>query len=354
MAAQNDSPSAGAHGSGVEPSRPLHVAVVMDGNGRWAKQRGLPRSLGHRAGVDALKRTVAAAPELNIRWLTVFGFSTENWSRPAAEVAELMALPKRYFESDIARLERRGVRVRVIGRREGLSSELVRLIEDAQARTARNDSFFLNIAFNYGGQADIADAARHHAETSGRISGLVREVSGISEQSFSGAQGSVMAVGGLMERVVELEAMNAVFQLIGSGSIQGIVEELAENAAIRSMRREDQEQAMREALRRHQSFELVYITDAQGRQAVANIGRGPQGIVEDKSAVGRDWSGRPWFKEPVATRGMAVSEVYVSSATGENCITVSTPLVSEAGTLLGVLAADVNLGRAAKERGGAC
>jgi undecaprenyl diphosphate synthase len=140
------------------------VAIVMDGNGRWAKQRGLPRTIGHRAGVEALKRTVAAAPDLNIGWLTVFGFSTENWSRPAAEVAELMALPKRYFESDIVRLERDGVRVRVIGRREGLSAELVKLIEDAQARTARNDRFFLNIAFNYGGQADIVDAARRFAE----------------------------------------------------------------------------------------------------------------------------------------------------------------------------------------------
>ena len=154
--------------TGASPSEeavaPLHVAVVMDGNGRWAKQRGLPRSLGHRAGVEALKRTVEAAPKLNIRWLTVFGFSTENWSRPAAEVAELMALPKRYFETDIARLDREGVRVRVIGRREGLSSELIRLVEDAQTRTERNDKFHLNIAFNYGGQADIADAARRFAE----------------------------------------------------------------------------------------------------------------------------------------------------------------------------------------------
>ena len=104
----------------TEPSAaPLHVAIVMDGNGRWAKRRGLPRSLGHRAGVESLKRTVNAAPDLNIRWLTMFGFSTENWSRPATEVSELMALPKRYFESDLARLEREGVRVRALGRREG-------------------------------------------------------------------------------------------------------------------------------------------------------------------------------------------------------------------------------------------
>src|SRR3954452_17170623 len=164
MAALNESLSAGAHGEGAEPRRPLHVALVMDGNGRWAKQRALPRTLGHRAGVDALKRTVAAAADLNIRWLTVFGFSTENWSRPAAEVAELMALPKRYFASDIVRLERDGVRVRVLGQRQGLSPELVQIIDDAQARTAKNNRFFLNIAFNYGGQADLVEAARRFAE----------------------------------------------------------------------------------------------------------------------------------------------------------------------------------------------
>ena len=142
---------------------PLHVAIVMDGNGRWAKRRGLPRSLGHRAGVESLKRTVAAAPDLNVRWLTVFGFSTENWSRPAAEVSELMALPKRYFESDLARLERDGVRVRVLGRREGLSADLVKMLDEAERRTAHNDKFFLQIAFNYGGQADIVEAARKFA-----------------------------------------------------------------------------------------------------------------------------------------------------------------------------------------------
>ena len=151
----------------LSPSEPtgssLHVAIIMDGNGRWAKRRGLPRTLGHRAGVEALKRTVAAAPELGVKCLTIFGFSTENWSRPAAEVAELMALPKRYFESDLARLERDGVRVRAIGRREDLSEDLQDMLADAEARTAKNDTFLLQIAFNYGGQADIADAARRFA-----------------------------------------------------------------------------------------------------------------------------------------------------------------------------------------------
>ena len=163
MAAPDSSPQPGAPDS-QPPSAPLHVAIVMDGNGRWAKKRGLPRTLGHRAGVEALKRTVSAAPKLGIGALTVFGFSTENWSRPAAEVAELMALPKRYFETDIGRLEREGVRVRVIGRREGLSEDLIRLIDDAEKRTESNTHFYLNIAFNYGGQADIVDAARRFAE----------------------------------------------------------------------------------------------------------------------------------------------------------------------------------------------
>ena len=163
MAAE-DNASAGAPEGGVTVAQPLHVAIVMDGNGRWAKKRGLPRTLGHRAGVEALRRTVAAAPELGVTRLTVFGFSTENWNRPAAEVAELMALPKRYFETDIERLERDGVAVRVIGRREGLSPELVKIVDAAQARTAHNTRFYLDIAFNYGGQADIVEAARRFAQ----------------------------------------------------------------------------------------------------------------------------------------------------------------------------------------------
>ena len=142
----------------------LHVALVMDGNGRWAKRRGLPRTLGHQAGVEALKRIVQACPDLGVSALTVFGFSTENWSRPVAEVAELMALPQRYFRSDLPRLEREGVRVRVVGRDEGLSRDLVKICREAEARTAHNSRLFLNIAFNYGGQADIADAARRFAQ----------------------------------------------------------------------------------------------------------------------------------------------------------------------------------------------
>ena len=151
-----DSPSSDAEG-------PRHVALIMDGNGRWAKARGLPRALGHRAGVEALKRTVQAAPELGLTCLTVFGFSTENWRRPAAEVSELMGLVRNYVESDLGRLEREGVRLRIPGRREGLPDDIRAIVERAEARTAHNDRFLLQVAFNYGSRADIVDAARRFA-----------------------------------------------------------------------------------------------------------------------------------------------------------------------------------------------
>lgn len=140
-----------------------HVALIMDGNGRWAKARGLPRVLGHRAGVNALKRTVEAAPDFGIDWMTVFGFSTENWSRPPNEVAELMGLLKNYVRSDLDRMEREGVRLRVIGRRVDLAPDVLEVIEHAEARTKNNTRFHLQVAFNYGARADIAEAARRYA-----------------------------------------------------------------------------------------------------------------------------------------------------------------------------------------------
>jgi undecaprenyl diphosphate synthase len=168
--------------AGAPPS--LHVAIIMDGNGRWAKARGLPRTLGHRSGVAALKRTVEAAPSLGVDRLTVFGFSTENWSRPAHEVSEIMALLKLYFETDLQRLEREGVRVRVVGRRAGLSADILSIIERAEARTAHNDRFLLQVAFNYGGRADITDAARKLAEAvrDGRL-----DAASIDETAFEAA-----------------------------------------------------------------------------------------------------------------------------------------------------------------------
>ncbi len=148
---------------GPNPAGPRHVAIIMDGNGRWAKARGMPRTLGHRAGVTALKRTVEAAPDLGLECLTVFGFSTENWRRPVAEVSELMGLVKLYVQTDLARLAREGVRVRILGRREGLPPDIRDIVEQAEAKTAHNTHFQLQVAFNYGSRADIADAARAFA-----------------------------------------------------------------------------------------------------------------------------------------------------------------------------------------------
>jgi len=143
---------------------PRHVALIMDGNGRWAQARGLPRALGHREGVQALKRTVQAAPSLGIECLTVFGFSTENWRRPAEEVSDLMGLVRSYVASDLNRLAREGVRVRVLGRRTGLPTDIAEIVERAESQTAHNTRFLLQVAFNYGGRADLVDAARRHVD----------------------------------------------------------------------------------------------------------------------------------------------------------------------------------------------
>jgi len=150
--------------SGPSVDGPRHVAIIMDGNGRWAKARGLPRAMGHREGVQALKRTIQAAPDLGIRCLTVFGFSTENWSRPEEEVSDLMGLVRTYVASDLARLEKAGVRLRILGRREGLPVDIAAIIDKAEAQTAHNTRFTLQVAFNYGGRADLVDAARRYIE----------------------------------------------------------------------------------------------------------------------------------------------------------------------------------------------
>ena len=142
---------------------PRHVAVIMDGNGRWAKRRGKNRSSGHEAGVEALRRAVEAAGALGLESLTVYAFSTENWTRPAFEVNFLMALLKMYVKSDVARLKREGVRVRMIGRRDDLPDDILKLILDAEQSTSGNSKLNLNIAFNYGGRQEIVGAVQRLA-----------------------------------------------------------------------------------------------------------------------------------------------------------------------------------------------
>ena len=142
---------------------PNHVAIIMDGNGRWAKARGLPRVAGHRRGADAVRRVVRGAGELGIPILTLFAFSTENWTRPADEVSDLMGLLRHYLRNELEELHKNGARLKVIGNREGLASDIVRDISDAETMTRSNSRIDVNICINYGSRAEIVQATRNLA-----------------------------------------------------------------------------------------------------------------------------------------------------------------------------------------------
>jgi undecaprenyl diphosphate synthase len=136
-----------------------YVAIIMDGNARWAAQRGLPTLAGHKAGVDALKQTVKDAVKLGIEELTVYAFSTENWTRPEDEVSGLMQIFAERIESETPELDDEGVQIRYVGRREGIDPDLIRRMEWSERETAGNERLRLFVAFNYGGRAEILDAA---------------------------------------------------------------------------------------------------------------------------------------------------------------------------------------------------
>ncbi|MCB1782895.1 MAG: isoprenyl transferase [Alphaproteobacteria bacterium] len=139
---------------------PAHVAIIMDGNGRWAQSRGLPRTAGHKQGAEAVRRIVRAAGERGVQYLTLFGFSSENWSRPESEITELMKLLRYYLRAETAELHKSNVRLRVIGERSAFDDDIVQLIENAEKLTENNNGITVIIALNYGGRADIAQAAR--------------------------------------------------------------------------------------------------------------------------------------------------------------------------------------------------
>lgn len=143
---------------------PEHIAIIMDGNGRWAKGRGFPRAVGHERGVEALRRTVEAAQEIGLKNLTVFSFSTENWRRPVSEVNALFGLLKAYVKRDLNRLAEEGVKIRILGTREGLPDDILELVDRAEERTADNHAFNLCIAFNYGGREEVLRAAKSIAK----------------------------------------------------------------------------------------------------------------------------------------------------------------------------------------------
>ena len=140
------------------PSVPRHVAIIMDGNGRWAARRGLPRSAGHKAGVDALRRAVRAAVDFGIEYLTIYSFSSENWSRPATEVSFLLDLLRRFIRQDVAELHQAGVKIRVVGSRDDLEPGIVSLLDDAERLTRENSKLKLVVAFNYGSRQEISRA----------------------------------------------------------------------------------------------------------------------------------------------------------------------------------------------------
>ena len=143
---------------------PLHVAIIMDGNGRWAKARGLPRSAGHKRGAEAVREAVKAAVELGITHLTLFGFSSENWNRPEGEVRDLMGLMRLYLRTEVDTLHKNGIRLRVIGDRARLGPDLAALIDAGEKKTADNEGLALTVALSYGGRQELTAASRKLAE----------------------------------------------------------------------------------------------------------------------------------------------------------------------------------------------
>ncbi|MFD3189095.1 isoprenyl transferase [Sedimentitalea sp. HM32M-2] len=146
------------------PGGPQHVAIIMDGNGRWATMRGRPRLFGHHAGARRVREVVEACPDLGVKYLTIFAFSTENWKRTQAEVAGLMSLFRRYIAKETRALDARGVRVRFIGDRVRLDAKLIALMDQLEQKTRHNDSVHLTIALNYGGRDEVARATKRLAQ----------------------------------------------------------------------------------------------------------------------------------------------------------------------------------------------
>lgn len=149
---------------GDPPPPPAHVAIIMDGNGRWAESRGLPRIAGHKRGAEAVRKTVEAAAQAGVTYLTLFGFSSENWKRPEREVGDLMGLLRLYLKSEINELKKNGIRLRVIGDRLRFDADIVAMIEKAEAETADGARLNLILALSYGGRSEIVSGARALAE----------------------------------------------------------------------------------------------------------------------------------------------------------------------------------------------
>ncbi|MEE9272274.1 MAG: isoprenyl transferase [Robiginitomaculum sp.] len=166
----------------VSSSFPQHIAIIMDGNGRWAKARHRPRIFGHQQGVKTVRKIVESAADMGVQYLTLYSFSTENWSRPKAEITALFTLLKKYVADDLHTLNARGVRVRILGSRDGLSDDILTLLAKVEDTTKDNNKFFLNIAFNYGGRDEIVRAAKAMAKA---VKTGALAVDNVDEQSFA-------------------------------------------------------------------------------------------------------------------------------------------------------------------------
>ncbi|WP_035075685.1 methyl-accepting chemotaxis protein [Maridesulfovibrio zosterae] len=189
----------------------------------------------------------------------------------------------------------------------------------------------------------IAEEAMQQAEASSNVREAVNEVHSISDETGDAMSGADEAVSVLSGRISELDDMVGMFKLIGNGKVQEIIDSLAKSSDIKSLNRELQERDMRSCVRRNNFLELLYITDNTGKQTVSNISGQWDSYSEDKTAYGKDWSRRNWFREVLEEKTMYISDVYKSSATGSNCITVSGPFLNSSGEVLGVIAADVRL-----------
>ncbi|MEL7429891.1 MAG: isoprenyl transferase [Pseudomonadota bacterium] len=175
-ASSHDSPE--MRGSDV----PRHIAIIMDGNGRWAERRGLPRTAGHRQGVEAVRRTVRAAGEMGVEYLTLYSFSTENWNRPENEISELFSLLRMFIRRDLADLHKNNVRILIIGDRDRVPDDLLVLLDDARKLTGENTGQTLVIAFNYGSRAEITNTVR---EIAGKVSAGLVHLDDISDEMVS-------------------------------------------------------------------------------------------------------------------------------------------------------------------------
>lgn len=178
-------PAATAHAEG--PAPPVHIAIIMDGNGRWAKARGLPRTAGHKRGAEAVRRTVECAREIGVSYLTLYAFSSENWKRPAGEVTDLMGLLRLYLRNEVKVLHKNGIRLKVIGDRSRLGPDIVALIEESEAKTAVNGALTLTLALSYGGRQEIVEAARRLAAevAAGRLAPEAIDEEALSRNLFT-------------------------------------------------------------------------------------------------------------------------------------------------------------------------